>query len=79
LGKKKKLHKKRADGAAQGVGTEFKPHYCKGKTKNPKTKISFILDIHGKRDQEPGSVTHTYNPSWRSGGPKSGSTLAKSL
>jgi hypothetical protein len=31
LGKKKKLHKKRADGAAQGEGSEFKPQYHKKK------------------------------------------------
>jgi hypothetical protein len=31
--KKKTLHKKRADGVAQGVCPEFKPHYHKEKNR----------------------------------------------
>jgi hypothetical protein len=31
---RKTLHKYRAEGVAQGEGTEFKPQYCKKKKKN---------------------------------------------
>jgi hypothetical protein len=37
---KKIHHKKRAGGEAQGEGSEFKPQYCKTKTKQTKNKKS---------------------------------------
>jgi hypothetical protein len=40
----KTLHKKRASGVAQGEGPEFKPQYCKNKTKQ-KSYISFCLKL----------------------------------
>jgi hypothetical protein len=36
---KKKHHKKRAGGVAQGVGPEFKPQYCIKKKKNWDVKL----------------------------------------
>jgi hypothetical protein len=36
--KKKKNHKKGAGGVAQGIGTEFKPQYCKEKKKRKKER-----------------------------------------
>jgi hypothetical protein len=38
ISKKKKNHKKGAGGVAQGIGTEFKPQYCKEKKKRKKER-----------------------------------------
>jgi hypothetical protein len=40
-------HKKRAGGVAQGVGPEFRPQYCKNKTKKPwnQKTIEILLTI----------------------------------
>jgi hypothetical protein len=52
-------HKKGAGGVAQGVGPEFKSHYCKNKTKqNPKQKQEIpISDIFGYKTIVPPSAS----------------------
>jgi hypothetical protein len=47
---KNPLEKKRAGGVAQGVGPEFKPQYCKKKSKQ--TKIQIRTYTHTQRKQD---------------------------
>jgi hypothetical protein len=43
ISEKKKHHKKRAGGVAQGVGPEFKPHYWKNKQTNLGSKMKELV------------------------------------